>query len=150
LVQVVGAPAQEEEAGRTGIDVQARHPQGVVVEPQGAGCLVVAVVGTGRAGRPRAAVPVLVRRGHPLVRRPDPGVLGRDGVGVREEPALRVAVALLVGVTTMQVHDDRHRPPVRAGRVRELVVPVAPLLATAGVRPVQRRVHRQEVGQVAS
>ena len=54
--EVAGAAAQEVEAGRSGVDVQAGHAEGVVVIPECGRPLVVRILERRRAGLPVDAV----------------------------------------------------------------------------------------------
>ena len=81
-----------------------------------------------------------------------PGALGgvpvRDVSGGREVPRLRVAVALVTDIGgAVNVGHDRHRTRVRVGRGREGRARIATSDAARRIRPVQRRVDGQEMGQ---
>ncbi len=60
-----------------------------------------------------------------------------------------MAVAVVHGAPAVQVRGDRHRSSVPAGRGGERRARVPARRPARRVRPVQRRVHRQQVGQVA-
>jgi hypothetical protein len=86
------------EAGKAGVDVEARDPQRVVVIPQRRRLLVVRVV----------------------IDLPRP--LRADLLEARREPCLRVAVTVIGNVPTVQVHNSAHE---RAA-VRVVSVPARP------------------------
>ena len=115
--------------------------------PQRGGPLVVRVLEHGRAGLPGLALPGLGLLLELLVERAAGGVAGRDVVGRRQVPGLRIAVAVLGGVSSVHVRHDRHGPgvghpvhPVRVGAAR----------AAGRVGPVQRLVDGEEVRQVVT
>ena len=148
--QVRRSAAQQVEAERADVVVEPGEAERVVVVPQRGGPLVVVVVEGGRPGRPAAAVRVLELVVEFVVAGPEAGEAGRDVPGRRQVPRLRVPVAVRGGVRAVQVGDERDRAGVPAGGTGE-VRPVVPAVQpTARVGPVQRRVDRQQVLQVAA
>ena len=96
---VTGAAAKQVEAGRPGIDVGPGHAEAVVMEPEGGGPLVVAVLIVRRTG--------LDGRAEDLVELGAPGRIPGDVVGGRQEPRLGVAVALRTDMGAVQVDNGR-------------------------------------------
>ena len=79
------------------------------------------------------------------------GVTGRDVGRVRQEPSLRVAVALVADTHgAVDVGDHRDRAGVRSGCRVERRARVAARRATRRIGPVERRIDRQEVRQEVS
>ena len=116
--------------------------------PDRRGPVLVRVLERGEARPPLDAV----RRGRlaceELVPRAFRCVARRDVLRGRQIPRLRVAVAV-VGHThgAMHVRDDRHRARVGARGRRERRPAVTVIGAAGRVRPVQRRIDRQQMRQ---
>ena len=147
----VRATADEEEAGGAGVDVEPRHPECVIVVPDGRRPLIVGILGGREARPPRRAEPRGRLAGEELV----PGALGRvadgDVTGSRQIPGLRVPVALVAHPDgAVHVRDHRHGAAVGARGLVEGGSRVAVLLASGWIRPVQRGVDRQQMGQVVA
>src|SRR6266511_4014573 len=118
--QVGPAATQQVEPGQAGVEVDPGQAQLVVVEPQCGGPLVVRVLedrGPPGPDHPLAAARLVAE---PVVEGADPGEAGRDVARHRQVPRLGVPVALLGDVRPVQMGDEGHRSPVRAGRRFEL------------------------------
>ncbi len=105
--RVVRTAADEPETGRTGIDVQPGHAEGMVMVPDGRRGLGVLVTEIRRPGDGIGDVRLAVVR-------PLRGVAGRDVVGGREPPRLGVPVAVRLDVGAVDMGHDGHRS--RIGR----------------------------------
>jgi len=168
LAVAAGAAPQEEESGRAGVHVQPGHPERVVVVPDRRGPVLVRILGDGEARAPGDAEPARGPAGEEVVPRARAGVAAEVG-GRGQVPGLRVPVALVADADRpVHVGDHRHGPPVAGvlrGRVEvgirrggghvgapgQVGLRVGALAAQlAGIRPVERRVHREEVRQVVA
>ena len=144
--RVVRSAAQQVEAGGSGVDVRAGHPERVIVVPHRRRPLVVVVLEDRASRRPRLAEQPLSLAPEALVEGAGARESRRDVPGRRRQvPGLGVAVALLRGVPAVQVGDDRHRARVRGGIG---AVRVRPRRTSRRVRPVQRLVDRKKMRQV--
>ncbi len=115
--------------------------------PGGPGPTEVRVLERGGTRVPGRAI---ARRGlglEEVVPRALRGEAVRDVVGDGQIPRLGVAVALVADTDrAVRVRDQRHRTGVPAGRLGEGRSSVTVVRATRRVRPVKRRVDREQVG----
>ena len=103
----------EEEARGSGVDVESRHPERMVVVPERGLPLVVRVLEHGEARTPRGAEPIGGLRGEEVVPRALGRVVGGDAPAGGEVPGLGVPVALVADAgRAVHVGDDRHGPGV--------------------------------------
>ena len=163
---VSGRAAPDEiETGRARIDVQAGHPQRVVVVPEGRGAVLVRVLEGGPTGAPLGAEAVSRLGLEEIV----PGAFRCETRGNivrgRQIPRFGVAVALVTDANgTVNVRHDRDRAGVLrvlrfgivevgqgdVGLSREIRSSIAARHTAGWVGPVQRRIDRQDVRQEVS
>lgn len=107
--------SQKVEPCQSGVDIQPRYAQGVIVEPEGRGPIRVGVLEHSVPPAPGVTEPVFELLLELLVERADFGVSRRKIKRAGKVPGFGVAIALLRVPPAMQVRHDRHRARVRSG-----------------------------------